>query len=91
MVDYEVISRIAKEKVVEKLISKTVGRIPYRDDLVNDIYLILLESNKISEMDDKRLIGYIIGIIKHQVNSVTSKYFKNYNEWEINRTTYKEY
>lgn len=76
----ERIQWLAENNVVEKIVIKTIKQQMDIEDLVAEIYLILLEKEDecIEKMDDKRLRNYVISIVRNQFNSSTSPYYKNY-------------
>lgn len=54
------------------------------DDLVQEIYLILLEydNEKVINMyNNKQLKFFLVGIIQRQYHSVTSPYYKKYKKY----------
>lgn len=54
------------------------------DDLVQEIYLILLEYDNekvINIYNNKQLKFFLVGIIQRQYHSVTSPYYKKYKKY----------
>lgn len=80
----DIIDRIARDKVVEEMVDN-FGVIPcYRDDLIQEIYLILLQYNSqaIIEMDERGELNYFISrVINNQYNSKTSPFFRDYKKY----------
>ena len=78
------LNKIADEKHVET-ICKNIGVSPkYMDDLVQEIYLILLEYNqtKLQELYDNGQINFFLTrIIKNQWCSNTSPFYKKYRKY----------
>lgn len=78
------LNKIANEKLVET-ICKNIGVSPkYMDDLVQEIYLILLEYNqtKLQEIYDKGQLNFFLTrIIKNQWCSNTSPFYKKYRKF----------
>ena len=78
------LNTIANERLVEE-ICKNLGVSPkYMDDLVQEIYLILLEYNqeKLQYIYDKGQLNFFLTrIIKNQYFSNTSPFFKKYRKY----------
>lgn len=78
------LNKIANEKLVET-ICKNIGVSPkYMDDLVQEIYLILLEYNqtKLQKIyDNGQLNFFLTRIIKNQWCSNTSPFYKKYRKF----------
>lgn len=78
------LNKIANERLVEE-ICKNLGVSPkYMDDLVQEIYLILLEYNqeKLQSIYDKGQFNFFLTrIIKNQYFSKTSPFFKKYRKY----------
>lgn len=78
------LNKIANERLVEE-ICKNLGVSPkYMDDLVQEIYLILLEYNqtKLQEIYDKGQLNFFLTrIIKNQWCSNTSPFYKKYRKY----------
>lgn len=78
------LNKIANERLVEE-ICKNLGVSPkYMDDLVQEIYLILLEYNqeKLQYIYDKGHFNFFLTrIIKNQYFSKTSPFFKKYRKY----------
>lgn len=78
------LNKIANERLVEE-ICKNLGVSPkYMDDLVQEIYLILLEYNqeKLQSIYDKGQLNFFLTrIIKNQYFSNTSPFFKKYRKY----------
>lgn len=83
MTKKEIIRSLAKDKTVEKLIGKKTDFCV--EDLAQDIYIYLLEKPAalIETLKDRgELIFYITAIIKNQVFSRTSEYYKKYKSMD---------
>lgn len=85
MTKYQVIDEISKESLVEKIIYKLLPAsknwFDCPEDLIQDIYIILLEKedNLIVNLYNKGELGYyILKIAKHQILSKNSPYFYLY-------------
>lgn len=80
-----------KKRVVEEMIKNMNINTPYNDDLVQEVYLILLEydRDKIEQMIKNKQINFFISrIIMNQVFSCTSEFHKKYIKWDINKVEY---
>lgn len=76
-----IIDKIAHEQKVEELVNNISPFLPYSDrcDLIQDIYLSLLEDKKTPELYERgELDYYIIKIIKNQVFSTSSPFYNKY-------------
>ena len=85
MTKYEVIDIIAKEHLVEKIVYKLLpcSKNPFDcpQDLIQDIYLILLncDENLIVALYNKGELGfYILRISRNQLLSKNSPYYQKY-------------
>lgn len=85
MTKYEVIDIIAREHLVEKIVYKLLpcskNPFDYPQDLIQDIYLILLNSdeNLIVTLYNKEELGfYILRISRNQLLSKNSPYYTKY-------------
>lgn len=80
----QIFKEIAEKQLVEKII-KNLGVSPkYRDDLAQEVYIIILEydRDKITEMyNNKQLNFFLTRIIKNQINSVTSPFYRKYRKF----------
>lgn len=78
------LNKIANERIVET-ICKNIGVSPkYMDDLVQEIYVILLEydQDKLQEIYDKGQLNFwLTRIIKNQYCSTTSPFYKKYRKY----------
>lgn len=80
----KVVNELYNEGVIEELCTNMGVNPLYKDDLVQEIYMILLEYNKdkIVEMyEKKQLKFFIVRIIKNQYNSCNSPFFKKYKKY----------
>ena len=85
MTKYEVIDIIAREHLVEKIVYKLLpcskNPFDYPQDLIQDIYLILLngDENLIVALYNKGELGfYILRISRNQLLSKNSPYYQKY-------------
>ena len=79
---------IANEKLIEILIDKYNVKPLYKQDLAQDVFLIILSKPEImlQELyDNKQLNFYLARIISNQYFSKTSKFFKDYKKYNINK------
>lgn len=80
----KVVNELYNEGVIEELCTNMGVNPLYKDDLIQEIYMILLEYNKdkIVEMyEKKQLKFFIVRIIKNQYNSCNSPFFKKYKKY----------
>ena len=97
MTKYEVVDIISREHLVEKIVYKLLpcskNPFDYPQDLIQDIYLILLngDENLIVALYNKGELGfYILRISRNQLLSKNSPYYQKYirflaNSDEINK------
>lgn len=85
MTKNEVIEELVKdntvEKIVFKLLSSSKNRFDAPDDLIQDIYLLLLEKddNLIISLYEKNQLGfYLLKIARNQLLSQNSPYYTQY-------------
>lgn len=89
--NFKGIEYLARNRVVEEMIDKMNISGKHIDDLVQEIYLILLEydTDKINELIQNKQINFFISrIIMNQVFSCTSDFYKKYVKWDINKVEY---
>ena len=80
-----IIEVLAKEKTVETLCTNMGVEQAYLDDLVQEIYLILLEYNEdklIKMYERKQLKFFIVRIIMNQYFSKNSPFYKKYKLYD---------
>lgn len=82
----DIYTTIAEEKMIENLIDKYNVQSKYKQDLSQEIYLIVL--TKPPELlqqlyDNKQLNYYLARIISNQYFSKTSQFYKNYKKYNI--------
>ena len=80
-----IIEALAKEKTVETLCTNMGVEQAYLDDLVQEIYLILLEYNEdklIKMYERKQLKFFIVRIIMNQYFSKNSPFYKKYKLYD---------
>ena len=85
MTKYEIIDELSKDSTVEKIIYKLLpaskNRFDCPEDLVQDIYVLLLEKDDdlIINLYNKGELGYyLLRIAKNQLLSANSPYFYKY-------------
>ena len=85
MTKYEVINIIAREHLVEKIVTKLLSssKNPFDcpEDLIQDIYLLLLQKDEdlIVNLYNKGEIGfYLLKIARNQLLSANSPYYQKY-------------
>ena len=90
MTKYEVVDIIAREHLVERIVNKLLSssKNPFDcpEDLIQDIYLILLNSdeNLIVALYNKGELGfYLLKIAKNQLLSANSPYFYKYIKFRV--------
>ena len=91
----KIVERIAKERIVESIIGNVVRDKNDDDykDLINDIYLELLEKSQdnLESIYNRGQINYFITrIVLNNINSVTSRYYYKYGKWKKNKTAIDE-
>lgn len=88
-----IIEALAKEKTVETLCTNMGVEQAYLDDLVQEIYLILLEYNEdklIKMYERKQLKFFIVRIIMNQYFSKNSPFYKKYKLYDQRQDYNKE-
>lgn len=84
-----VLYKLAASQTVEELVRKvSKGTFTDTADLSQDIYVTLMEKSpdKIIELDDTNSLNYyIVGIIRNNLYSRSSPYYKRYGRWTISR------
>lgn len=85
MTKYEIIDELSKDSTVEKIIYKLLpaskNRFDCPEDLIQDIYVLLLEKDDklIIDLYNKGELGYyLLRIAKNQLLSANSPYFYKY-------------
>lgn len=84
---------IANNKIVEILIRDYMVDYCFRDDLTQEIYLILLQYNqsKLQQLIDKGQIKFFVArIIHNQFFSTTSTFYRQYKKPLLNKETLKQ-
>ena len=91
MTKYEVIDIIAREHLVERIVNKLLSssKNPFdcSEDLIQDLYLILLQKDDdlIVNLYNKDEIGfYLLKIARNQLLSKNSKYYYTYIKLKAN-------
>lgn len=88
-----IINELAKEKTVETLCTNMGVEQAYLDDLVQEIYLILLEYDEgkmIKMYERKQLKFFIVRIIMNQYFSKNSPFYKKYKLYDQRQDYNKE-
>lgn len=88
-----IIKELATNKVVEELCCNMGAEQAYLDDLVQEIYLILLEYNEdklIKMFERKQLKFFIVRIIMNQYFSKNSPFYKKYKMYDQKQDYNKE-
>lgn len=90
MTKIDVLNIISREHLVEKIVWRLLpaskNRFDCPDDLVQDIYLILLEKDEdlIVNLFNKGELGfYLIRIARNQLLSANSRYFYTYIKFRV--------
>ena len=85
MTKWEIVDELSKNNTVEKIVFKLLpcskNPFDYPQDLIQDIYLILLNSdeNLIVALYNKGELGfYLLKVARNQLLSVNSKYYYTY-------------
>lgn len=91
MTKYEIIDKLARQNEIEKIVYKMVGTsknpLDAPKDLIQDIYIILLEKDPqvIEDLYNSNELGfYILRVCRNQLFSVNSRYFYLYIKERIN-------
>lgn len=90
----EIIETIAKIKTVERIASQMGCSSPYIEDLSQDIYEALLKKDdKLVESlwDKDQLTFYIIRMVKNNIFSTTSPFYRDYERFRQKSDEIKEY
>ena len=78
------VTEIAENKIVEKLINKISPTAISKEDLIQDIYLSLLNnSDKIDNIPNDEIKYYITKIILNNIKSVNSPYYRLYVKYDL--------
>lgn len=90
MTKYEIIDELSKDSTVEKIIYKLLpaskNRFDCPDDLVQDIYVLMLEKDDklIIDLYNKGELGfYLLKIAKNQLLSSNSPYYYLYIKFRV--------
>lgn len=85
MTKYEVINIIAKEHLVERIVNKLLSssKNPFDcpEDLIQDIYLLLLQKDDdliVNLYNKDEIAYYLLRVVRNQLLSVNSKYYYTY-------------
>ena len=89
---YSPVQYIVDNKIVESLVKDYMVELQFKDDLIQEIYIILLTSkqDKLKELIQKNQIRfYIARLIKNQYFSKTSSFYRTYKRPLLNKETLK--
>lgn len=90
----QIISQLANEKLVERVINKIDSTIMANcPDLANDIYLSLMEKDNdtiVNLFETGQLAFFIIRMVKNNIFSVNSPYYRIYKKHENNKVALDE-
>lgn len=81
MTKNEIIDTLAKYDTVERIIANIGSQSPYAEDLAQDIYEALLKKDEeyIKSLWEKnQMTFYIIRMVKNNINSTTSPFYRKY-------------
>ena len=85
MTKYEIIDELSKnatvEKIVNKLIQSSKNRFDFPDDLIQDIYVLLLEKDEdliVNLYNKGELVFYLLKVVRNQLLSKNSPYYTKY-------------
>lgn len=91
MTKYEIIDELSKnatvEKIVNKLVSSSKNRFDFPDDLIQDIYVLLLEKDEdlIVNLYTRGELGfYLLKVARNQLLSKNSPYYTKYIRFQAN-------
>lgn len=91
MTKYEVVDIIAKEHLVERIVTKLLSssKNPFDcpEDLIQEIYLLLLQKDDdliVNLYNKEELAYYLLKIARNQLLSVNSKYYYTYIKFRAN-------
>lgn len=93
MTKYEIVDSIAKLKIVERVVSSMGSQSPYTEDLAQDIYEALLKKPDElvkSLFDNGQLTFYIIKMVKNNIFSKTSPFYRDYERYRKNADDMEE-
>lgn len=93
MTKYEIVDSIAKLKIVERVVSSMGCQSPYTEDLAQDIYEALLKKPDElvkSLFDNGQLTFYIIKMVKNNIFSKTSPFYRDYERYRKNADDLEE-
>ena len=90
MTKYEIVDKLSRENQVEKIVFKLLpsskNRFDCPEDLVQDIYILLLEKEDdfIEKLYNKGELGFwILGVVKKQLISENSRYYYKYIKFKV--------
>lgn len=90
MTKYDVVEKLYRDSTVEKIVYKLLpaskNRFDFPDDLVQDIYILLLEKDNdliIKLYNNGELGYYLLKIARNQLLSANSPYFYTYIKFGV--------
>lgn len=90
MTKYEIVDKLSRENQVEKIVFKLLpsskNRFDCPEDLVQDIYILLLEKEDdfVEKLYNKGELGFwILGVVKKQLISENSRYYYKYIKFKV--------
>ena len=91
MTKYEVVDIIAREHLVERIVNKLLSssKNPFDcpEDLIQEIYLLLLQKNDdliVNLYNKGEITYYLLRVVRNQLLSVNSKYYYTYIKFRAN-------
>ena len=91
MTKYEVVDIIAREHLVERIVNKLLSssKNPFDcpEDLIQEIYLLLLQKNDdliVNLYNKGEITYYLLRVVRNQLLSVNSKYYYTYIKLRAN-------
>lgn len=83
---------IIASKIVEKMVNKVERNSSYVNDVINDIYIVLIEMDPdtLIELYNKNEINYYISRIVTNQLSKNGQLNKKYKKWECKRLSINE-
>lgn len=79
-----IVGRIAEEKRVEKIVDNINNIVRNKEDLIQEIYMVLLEydEEKLRTLyDNNQLNFFLVRIVKNQYFSKTSPFHRKYRKY----------
>lgn len=90
MTKWEIVDKLSRENQVEKIVFKLLpsskNRFDCPEDLVQDIYILLLEKEDdfVEKLYNKGELGFwLLGVVKNQLISENSRYYYKYIKFKV--------